>query len=107
MSRSKKVIVVLTPLYINGMTEFELDQAITRYHDHDLEDIIVIKVGDVPARRVPVHLYSQMRNGTYLEWENDENAIETFKSKLRDRLRGTGEHAELCWKMRYGGKRNL
>ena len=78
------------------MNEFELDQATTLYHDHELEDIIVIKVGDVPARRVPVHLYSQMRNGTFLEWEDDENAIETFKRKLKDRLRGTGEHAELC-----------
>ena len=78
------------------MNEFELDQATTLYHDHELEDILVIKVGDIPARRVPVHLYSQMRKGTFLEWEDDENAIETFKRKLKDRLRGTGEHAELC-----------
>ena len=96
MSRSKKVIVVLTRNFCTGMNVFELEQAITLYHDHVLEDVIVIKVGDVPPEKVPVHIYSQMRNGTFIEWEDDENAKETFKGKLIDRLRGNGEHAELC-----------
>ena len=58
MSRSRKVIVVLIRHYFNGMNEFELDQATTLYHDHELEDIIVTKLRDVPATRVPVYLYT-------------------------------------------------
>ena len=89
MSRSRKVIVVLTQHYLNdGMNIFELDQATTLFHDQELEDIIVIKLGDVPARKVPVHLYTQMRTGRFLEWENDPNSITSFKETLKDRLRG-------------------
>ena len=89
------MIVVLTQHYLNdGMNIFELDQATTLYHDQELDDIIVIKVGDVPARRVPAHLYTQMRTGRFLEWDNDNNAIETFKDKLKDRLRG--DQIDLC-----------
>ena len=69
------------------MNEFELDQATALLHEHELADIIVIKVGDVPARRVPAHLYAHMSNGKFIEWENDENAINTFKDKLKDKLR--------------------
>ena len=96
MSRSKKVIVVLTRNYSTGENVFELEQATTLYTDQRLEDIVVIKIGHVPAKRVPVALYSQMKRGTFLEWENDENAIVTFKQKLKDRLRGNGDLAELC-----------
>ena len=78
------------------MNEFELDQATTLYHDHELEDINVVKVGDVPARRVPVYLYTQMRNGVFLEWKDGENAIETFKERLKDRFRVTGDHVDVC-----------
>ena len=78
------------------MNEFELDQATIKYHDDELEDIIVVKVGDVPARRIPVHLHTQMRAGRFLEWEDDVNAIEMFKGKLKDRLRSTGDHVDLC-----------
>ena len=91
MSKSRKIIIVLTQHYLNdGMNGFELDQATTLYHEHELEDIIVIKIGDVPAKRVPVHIYTQMRKGTYLEWENNETAIQTFKEMLKDRLNGSG-----------------
>ena len=75
------------------MNEFELDQATTMYHEHDLDDIIVIKVGDVPPKRIPAHLYKQMRNDTFLEWEDDANAIRTFKEKLKERLQTQNEHA--------------
>ena len=91
------MIVVLTQhLFNDGMNEFELDQATIKYHDNELEDIIVVKVGDVPARRIPVHLHTQMRTGRFLEWEDDVNAIETFKAKLKDRLCGTGENVDIC-----------
>ena len=93
MSRSRKVIVVLTRHFWNGMNEFELDQATTMYHEHDLDDIIVIKVGDVPPRRIPPHVYTQMRNDTFLEWEDDANALRTFKEKPIERLRNQNEHA--------------
>ena len=83
MSNSRKMIVILSQHYLNDMNEFELDQATTLFHDHEVEDINVIKVGDVPARRVPVHLYTQMRNGMFLEWEDNVNARETFKGKLK------------------------
>ena len=95
MSRSRKVIVVLTQHYLDdGMNIFELDQATTFYHDQELDDIIVIKAGDVPTRRVPAHLYTQMRTGRFLEWENDQNSIVGFKAKLKDRLRGG--RVDLC-----------
>ena len=88
------MIVVLTQHYINdGMNIFELDQATTLYHDQDLDDIIVIKVGDVPARTVPAHLYTQMRTGRFIEWENNLNSIAGFKAKLKDRL--SGERVDL------------
>ena len=89
------MIVVLTQDYVSdGMNIFELDQATTLYHDQDLDDIIVIKAGDVPARRVPAHLYTQMRTDRFIEWENDPNSIEGFKAKLKDRLRG--DRVDLC-----------
>ena len=89
------MIVVLTQDYVSdGMNIFELDQATTLYHDQDLDDIIVIKAGDVPARRVPAHLYTQMRTDRFIEWENDPNSIEGFKAKLKDRLRG--DPVDLC-----------
>ena len=95
MSRSKKVIVILTQHYLDdGMNIFELDQATTLYHDQELDDIIVIKVGDVPARRVPAHLYTQMRTGRFLEWEHNPDAIERFKAQMQDRLRG--DRIDLC-----------
>ena len=52
----------------------------------------MIKVGDVPAKRVLVHLYTQMRNDTVLEWDADQNTIETFKGKLKDRLKTFSQH---------------
>lgn len=87
MSMSRKVIVVLSKHYINGMNEFELDQATALLHDHRIDDVIVIKLGTVPARNIPGHIYSQMKNGTFIEWEDDENAIDTFRAKMKDRLR--------------------
>ena len=89
------MIAVLTRHYYNGMNEFELDQATALLHEHELDDIIVIKVGDVPVRSVPPHLYAQMRNGSFIEWEDDENAINTFKEKLKDRLRNTPDPLNL------------
>ena len=83
------MIVVLTRNYCNGINEFELDQAMALQREGKLDDIIVVKIGDVPANRVPVHLYTQMRNGTFLEWEDDIDAIDTFKGKLKDRLKNT------------------
>ena len=89
------MIVVLTQHYLNdGMNLFELDQATTLYHDQELDDIIVIKVGDVQARRVPAHLYTQMRTGIFLEWEHEPNAIERVKSQVQDRLHG--DRVDLC-----------
>ena len=86
------MIVVLSVNYFNGMNEFELDQAITLLHDHEIEDIIVIKRGDIPARKVPKHLYRQMRTGMFIEWEDDKNAKETFRGKLIERLqKGSNE----------------
>ena len=89
MRQSRKVIVVLTRHYFTGMTEFELDQATALVHEHELEDIIVIKVGRVPAKRVPPHLYAKMSDGSFIEWEDNENAIITFKEQLKDKLRST------------------
>ena len=83
------MIVVLTQHYYNGMNEFELDQATALLHEHELDDIIVIKLGDVPPRRIPPHLYAKMRDGSFIEWEDNENAIITFREKLKDRLRST------------------
>ena len=83
------MIVVLTPDYVrDGRNLFELDQAATRFFDQDLEDIIVIKVGAVSPRTVPVQLYTQMRRGQFLEWEGDVHAVQRFKECLKDRLRG-------------------
>ena len=92
MVRSRKVIVVLSKHYFNGINEFELDMATTLLHDHDIEDIIVIKLGDLPARRIPNHLYRQMRNDMFIEWEDDTNAKETFLRKLIDRLQRRPEY---------------
>ena len=83
------MIVVLTRNYRNAINEFELDQAMALQRKEKLQDIIVIKIGNVPANRIPVHLYVQMTNGTFLEWEDDINAIDTFKGKLKDRLKAT------------------
>ena len=95
MVTSRMVIIVLTQHFLNdGMNKFELDQATIRYHDQELDDIIVIKVGNVPARSVPAELYTQMRTGLFLEWEIDPNSIEGFKAKLKDRL--NGERVDLC-----------
>ena len=95
MTRSNKVIVVLTKNYVKaGINVFELDQATTLYNDQDIDDIIVIKVGHVPSGKVPVHLYTQMRTGKFLEWEDNEHAVEQFKEKLKDRLRD--ERVDLC-----------
>lgn len=95
MSGSRKVIVVLSQDYIDdGMNIFKLDLATTLYHNQEIDDIIVIKVGNVPARRIPAHLYTQMRSGRFIEWENDPNSIERFKAKLKDRLRG--DRVDLC-----------
>ena len=86
MMKSRKVIVVLSMHYLNGMNEFELDTATTLLHDRAIDDIIVIKLGDVPAKRVPNHLYRQLRNGMFIEWEDTVDAKETFLVKLRERL---------------------
>ena len=86
MMRSRKVIVVLSMHYLNGMNEFELDTATTLLHDHAIDDIIVIKLGDVPAKRVPNHLYRQMRNDMFIEWEDNVDAKETFLGRLIERL---------------------
>ena len=89
MSRSRTVLIVLTRHYYNGMNEFELDQATAMLYGHELDDIIVIKVGDVPARRVPPHLFAKMRSGSFIEWDENEDAINIFRGKLKDRLRGS------------------
>ena len=89
------MIVVLTENYIKaGINKFELDQAMTLYNDQNIDDVIVIKVGNVAAEDVPVHLYTQMRTGKFIEWEPDRNAIDTFKGCLQERLRG--ERVDLC-----------
>ena len=64
----------------------ELYIATDLLHEREIEDIIVIKVGDVPQRKVPKQLYPQMRNGKFIEWEEDPNAKEVFRGKLIDRL---------------------
>ena len=89
LAKSRSFIVVLSKHYFNGMNEFELDQATSLLHAHELADIIVIKLGEVPARNIPPHLYTQMRKGRFIEWEDDEHAIQTFKRKLIERLQGT------------------
>ena len=86
MDRSKKVIVILSRNYFNGMNEFEFDQAMFLLIEKEIEDIIVVKLGDVSAKKVPKCLYRQMRTGMFLEWEDNEHSRETFKEKLIDRL---------------------
>ena len=86
MDRSRKVIVILSRSYFNSLNEFELDQATFLLMEREIEDIIVVKLGDVPTKWVPKHLHRQMRTGMFLEWEDDENAREIFKGKLIDRL---------------------
>ena len=89
------MIVVLTENYVKaGINNFELDQAMTLYNDQDIDDVIVIKVGHVATENVPGHLYTQMRTGKFLEWEDDQNALEIFKGCLVERLRG--ERVDLC-----------
>ena len=98
MVKSRKVIVVLSVNYCSdGMNEFELDQATALLHDqnYELEDIIVIKKGAVPARKVPKHLYRQMRTGMFIEWEDDENAKEAFRGKLIERLQKRPDHEDV------------
>ena len=98
MTKSRKVIIVLSQNYVNdGMNIFELDQATTLlYQDQELEDIIVLKVGDVPTGRVPEHLYTQMRRDRFIEWEEGQNASERFKEKLRDRLQSRMIESTFC-----------
>ena len=86
--------MILSRSYFNGMNEFELDQATIRLQDHEIEDIIVVKLGDVPTKRVPKHLYRQMRTGMFIEWEDNENAKEAFKGKLIDRLHRKPNHED-------------
>ena len=92
------MIIVLSQNYVNdGMNIFELDQAtILLYQDQELEDIIVLKVGDVPAGKVPEHLYTQMRTDRFIEWEEGQNTSERFKEKLRDRLQSRMIESTFC-----------
>ena len=94
MTRSRKLIVVLTRNYGNGIQEFELDQAGVLYREGKLEKIIVVKVGDVPAKQVPAHLYAQMKNGMFIEWEENAHATETFICQLKDSLKATPKRVE-------------
>ena len=88
--RSKKVIVVLSENYKQDPTKaensMELDRANMMLHERDIEDIIVVQLGDVPAGKVPGELYMQMKKERFLQWEDTPEAIEHFKETLIDRL---------------------
>ena len=88
--RSKKVIVVLSENYKQDPTKaensMELDRANMMLHERDIEDIIVVQLGDVPADKVPGELYMQMKKERFLQWEDTPEAIEHFKEALTDRL---------------------
>ena len=90
LEKSKKVIIILSEHYMQAPTmaenSMELDRANIMLHERDIEDIIVIQLGDVAADNVPAELYTQMKKERFLQWEDDLEAIEHFKENLVDRL---------------------
>ncbi|KAK3086728.1 hypothetical protein FSP39_022554 [Pinctada imbricata] len=88
MRLSRKVIVVLTNDYISKdrHSTFELQLALEMLKDREIEDIIVVMVGRVAVRRIPKYLKFMIEKRKFLEWEDDENSIRTFKERLQDML---------------------
>lgn len=90
LEKSKKVIIILSEHYMQAPTmaenSMELGRANIMLHERDIEDIIVIQLGDVAADNVPAELYTQMKKERFLQWEDDLEAIEHFKENLVDRL---------------------
>nr|XP_022335983.1 toll-like receptor 2 type-2 [Crassostrea virginica] len=96
MEESKKVIIVLTKKYLSSdLYKFEIELAVKLKTDGTIDDIIVVNVSGVPDSKIPKCLHRKVAKNDFLEWEEDENAMQVFKQRLIDQLRRVGGATEV------------
>jgi hypothetical protein len=96
MEKSKKVIIVLTKKYLShAQHQFEIDLAVKLKVEGTINDIIVINVENVPFKRIPKSLQVKVSRNEFLMWEDEENARNVFKERLKRELSRVVEAAEV------------
>jgi Leucine-rich repeat (LRR) protein len=88
MEASRVVLIVLTKEYTSKERyTFEIICAIDLLDRGDISDIIIVNVDGLTPRHVPRLLRRKMEKNDFIEWENSEEAKQTFKEELVDALR--------------------
>ncbi|XP_022342396.2 uncharacterized protein LOC111136087 [Crassostrea virginica] len=96
MEKSKKVIIVLTEEYLSSdQYKFEIELAVKLKTESIIDDIIVVNVSGVPFDKIPKCLHRRVSKNDFLEWEEEENAMQVFKQRLIDQLRRVGGAREV------------
>lgn len=84
---SKKVIIVLTEKYLSSAKhKFKIDLAEWLKSLDTIDDIIVIKLRDVPYASIPKSLQRKVYRNEFLLWEDNVDAKKSFKLKLKEAL---------------------
>ena len=88
MEASRVVLIVLTKEYTSKERyTFEIICAIDLLDRGDISDIIIVNVDGLTPGHVPRLLRRKMEKNDFIEWENSEEAKQTFKEELVDALR--------------------
>nr|WBP49914.1 Toll-like receptor protein [Mimachlamys nobilis] len=87
MEASRTVIIILSNNYISDPRyEFELELAIMCKAKREIEDFIVIASEYLKVKNVPKALHPMMASERYLQWDDNDDAVQTIKGKVKDFL---------------------
>ncbi|KAL4238543.1 Toll-like receptor 5 [Mactra antiquata] len=88
MCISRKVLVILSQHYLKSPIHmFELDLAIDKMYDHELERVVVIHIDNgLPKHKIPKRLIHTMIRHKMIEWTEDEDNKELFKAQINEIL---------------------
>ncbi|KAK3579176.1 hypothetical protein CHS0354_022713 [Potamilus streckersoni] len=87
MDASRHVIIVLSQYYTEDrFHEMELEVILDKHAEREIDSFVVVMKGPLEAKHVPKCLRQTMKRGEFLEWEDDANTKEAFRTRLQERL---------------------
>ncbi|PVD34271.1 hypothetical protein C0Q70_05540 [Pomacea canaliculata] len=95
MDQSSRIVLVLSDGYAReGWSGYEFNNVIYAANEQH-KDVIVILKGDIEAGRLTKDMRRLLTGGTFLHWEETEEAMGMFKDALNVALRTRGNLQEL------------
>nr|KAG5702702.1 hypothetical protein BaRGS_013339 [Batillaria attramentaria] len=96
MDRSERVLLVLTDAYTReGWSGYEFQHVLYACIEQS-KDVIVVLKGDLEAGRMTKYMRRMLTKGTFLQWDDSEQARSAFKDGLMVALGTGGNMQAVC-----------